>query len=334
MKKKFIIVILIIAAIVAAVIFFLPMIQEMLAYNKVNNEQTVEACDSYEKDWPEGKHIEDVLYMRVQIAKDDGTCINEICKYLEKYPDGKYVKEANNRWDEIWDKEIKKYEATEKSLASTEGIDMMLEMLQYMKRERINTLLVTCNPTLDIKDFEEYDEDTRLLMERTNETSLPYKEGIVSVKSNYDTNTLETLNNLVVSELQQNLNQVFSTDFIKIIAADKAKGAMKAKMPTATFDYKVNNIEMTISDKPYPQIWSYPTTGDEEENPDGFLLGLYVDININFSIPGSSKTYSDTCGSEITDYLEQVENLKDGYKEMTTFLLQDQIGKIAKKIGL
>ena len=44
-------------------IFFLPMIQEMLAYNKVNNEQTVEACDSYEKNWPEGKHIEDVLYM-------------------------------------------------------------------------------------------------------------------------------------------------------------------------------------------------------------------------------------------------------------------------------
>ena len=179
MKKKFIIVILIIATIVAAVIFFLPMIQEMLAYNKVNNEQTVEACDSYEKDWPEGKHIEDVLYMRVQIAKDDGTCINEICKYLEKYPDGKYVKEVNNRWDEIWDKEIKKYEATEKSLASADGLDMMQEMLQYMKRERINTLLVTCNPTLDIKDFDEYDEDTQLLMQRTNETSLPYKEGIV-----------------------------------------------------------------------------------------------------------------------------------------------------------
>lgn len=334
MKKKFIIVILIIAAIVAAVIFFLPMIQEMLAYNKVNNEQTVEACDSYEKDWPEGKHIEDVLYMRVQIAKDDGTCINEIYKYLEKYPDGKYVKEVNNRWDEIWDKEIKKYEATEKSLASADGLDMMQEMLQYMKRERINTLLVTCNPTLDIKDFDEYNEDTQLLMQRTNETSLPYKEGIVSVKSNYDTSSLEALNNLVVSELQQHLNQVFSTDFIKVVSADKTKGEMNAKMPTATFDYKVNNIEMAIGDKPYPQIWSYPATEDDEENPDGFLLGLYVDINISFSIPGSPKTYSDMCSSEISDYLEQVKNLNDGYKEMTTFLLQDQMAKIAKKIGL
>lgn len=334
MKKKFIIVILIIAAIVAAVIFFLPMIQEMLAYNKVNNEQTVEACDSYEKDWPEGKHIEDVLYMRVQIGKDDGTCINEICKYLEKYPDGKYVKEVNNRWDEIWDKEIKKYEATEKSLASADGLDMMQEMLQYMKRERINTLLVTCNPTLDIKDFDEYDEDTQLLMQRTNETSLPYKEGIVSVKSNYDTSSLEALNNLVVSEMQQHMNQVFSTDFIKVVSADKTKDEMKAKMPTATFDYKINNIEMAIGDKPYPQIWSYPATEDDEGNPDGFLLGLYVDININFSIPGSPKTYSDMCSSEISDYLEQVKNLNDGYKEMTTFLLQDQMAKIAKKIGL
>lgn len=334
MKKKFIIVILIIAAIVAAVIFFLPMIQEMLAYNKVNNEQTVEACDSYEKNWPEGKHIEDVLYMRVQIGKDDGTCINEICKYLEKYPDGKYVKEVNNRWDEIWDKEIKKYEATEKSLASADGLDMMQEMLQYMKRERINTLLVTCNPTLDIKDFDEYDEDTQLLMQRTNETSLPYKEGIVSVKSNYDTSSLEALNNLVVSEMQQHMNQVFSTDFIKVVSADKTKDEMKAKMPTATFDYKINNIEMAIGDKPYPQIWSYPVTEDDEENPDGFLLGLYVDINISFSIPGSPKTYSDMCSSEISDYLEQVKNLNDGYKEMTTFLLQDQMAKIAKKIGL
>ena len=253
---------------------------------------------------------------------------------MEKYPDGKYVKEVNNRWDEIWDKEIKKYEATEKSLASADGLDMMQEMLQYMKRERINTLLVTCNPTLDIKDFDEYDEDTQLLMQRTNETSLPYKEGIVSVKSNYDTSSLEALNNLVVSEMQQHMNQVFSTDFIKVVSADKTKDEMKAKMPTATFDYKINNIEMAIGDKPYPQIWSYPATEDDEENPDGFLLGLYVDINISFSIPGSPKTYSDMCSSEISDYLEQVKNLNDGYKEMTTFLLQDQMAKIAKKIGL
>ena len=340
MKKKLIICLFCIAAIVAAVFFFLPMIQEQRAYSKVKNEENIEAClkscDSYEKEWPEGKHLEDVLFRRVEIAKDDGTCVNEICKYLRQFPEGKYVKDVNDRWDEIWDKEIKKYEDNDKSEGSTDGTFIMMEMLQYMKQQRINTLLLGSIPTLDIKDFDEYDEDIQSLIERTNETSLPYKEGIVSVKSNYDDKSAQALNDILVENLQQRMDEVFSPGFIRVVAANKAEDVSLEKTPFVSIDYKVMNIEMDVNDKTYPQIWSYPTTEDDEEdaNPDGFLMGLFVYMSIKISVPELSKFYIYEESDEITDYLKDVKNLKEGYKEMTSFFFQEQIGKFAKKLGL
>ena len=334
MKKKFIIGILLIATIAAAVIFLLPMIQEQRAYNKVKSEQNVEACDSYEKDWPEGKHLDDVLYIRVQIAKDDGTCINEICRYLRLFPKGKYVKDVNDRWDEIWDKEIRKYEDNDKSQASADGIDMMRELLQYMKRQRINTLLATYKPSLNIKDFAEYDEEIQLLMERTNETTLPYKEGVYSIKSNYDSLSLQTLNDLLVEELQKRMDEVFSPGFIQVVAATKSN-APTEKMPSVTFDYQVNNTEMTVNDKAYPQIWSYPPKEDDEEAyTEGFLIGTNIDMKILFNIPESIQAFTYQENQTITDYLKEVKNVSDGYKEMTSLYFQNVIGIIGKMLGL
>ena len=298
MIKKLLFGILLIAAIAAAVIFFLPIIQEQLAYNKVKSEESIESCKSYEEEWPEGKHL----------------------------------KEVNAIWDRIWDKEIKKYEDNDKSQASAEGIKMMRELLQYMKQQRINTLLLTTGQMLDIKDFDEYDVDIQLLMERTNETSLPYKEGIVTVKSNFDDKYLEAISNLLVTELQQHLDQVFSPKFIQVVATEKPK----ENTPTIGINYTIANKEITINNKAYPQIWSYPPTEDDEEEeiPDGFLMGLNTSMSFGFIVPKSLNAYIHEENGEITDYLKQVKNLNEGYKEMTSLFFQERIGKIAKEVGL
>ena len=142
MIKKLLFGILLIAAIAAAVIFFLPIIQEQLAYNKVKSEESIESCKSYEEEWPEGKHL----------------------------------KEVNAIWDRIWDKEIKKYEDNDKSQASAEGIKMMRELLQYMKQQRINTLLLTTGQMLDIKDFDEY--KIRVIGKCTTNSMIPEESPI------------------------------------------------------------------------------------------------------------------------------------------------------------
>ena len=332
MKKKLIICLLCIAAIVAAVIYFLPMIQEQLAYNKVKSEESIAACDSYEKDWPEGKLIEDVLYKRVEIAKDDGTCVNEICKYLRQFPDGKYVKEVNDRWDEIWDKEIKKYEDNDKSEASASGIDTMRELLLYMKQQRTNTLFANFESIIDLKEFDEYEEDIQLLMERTNETSLPYKEGIIPIKSSYDSISLQTLNNLLVEKMQQHLDHAFSPGFIQVVAASKETSP--EKLPTVNFGYVIENMELYMNGKEYPEIRSFPLAEDDEidNNPEGFFVGVLADITISFSFPEAKYIFEKR--ERTSDYLKQVKNMKEGYQEMTSLFFSNSIGLMAKDLGL
>ncbi len=333
--KKIILGILCVAAIAAATIILLPIIKEQRAYNKVKNKQSVSACDSYEKDWPEGKHIEDVTFMRIKAATDDGSRVDEIVKYLRRYPEGSYANEANAIWNEIWDKEINKYETKAKDDASVKGRMAMMEILQFMKKNRVNTIAMTCRSEMSIKEFNEYDEEIQSLMERTNETSLPYKDGIVGINSNFDHESQKSLSTQLSQFLQGEFDHIFTAGFIKVAPADESTDNSSLKCPTITIDYKISTMETIINDKSYPQIWAYPYADeDEETNVDAFISNILIDADLHITIPESESTITQRESGELIDYFKMIKNSDQAYMETASLFLTGQVKKLAKNLGI
>jgi len=97
--------------ITAIVVYNLPYFREIRFFNKVEEAHNLVMCDRYISKYPDGKHLDDVMYIRIQILEHNMPSVTE---YLEKFPSGKHVTEVNALCDILWDKEIERYNKRDK----------------------------------------------------------------------------------------------------------------------------------------------------------------------------------------------------------------------------
>ena len=158
----------------------LPFFKEWKLYNKVMEDRMIISCNEYYREYPDGRHCEDVMFLELELTHKP---FPVVLKYLNKFPNGKFQKEFNDMYDALWDKEIEKYENRDKTNEDIQSVHYIKAMLQHMKKHRINTILLDIKPHIELKDYTEYDETVRSLMEilHTNKT-LPLKKNMVSLK--------------------------------------------------------------------------------------------------------------------------------------------------------
>lgn len=338
MKTKHILIIL--GLIIAGVVVYnLPYFSEKRAYNKVEEEKTLDACDVYEKEWPKGTHIDDVLYLRISLVEGVER-VTEISNYLLKCPDGKHAAEAKAESDKLWNEEIAKYEARDKKGVKDEAKDFMDAMLRYMKQNRINTIFVDYNSTLKLKEYTEYSKNIRDMLESVNDETLSLEEGMITFSSNFDQANMDELNKILVDGVQKSMDKIFTPGFIRVVSSNDENGVVNDKMPKLHFECKITSQEETVGAYTIPEIWVYTEQQRSLSTPfgkgsvKGFLIGISILFDASFTLPNNLSTYEFSDKGEPKNDISNIENIQDGYRKMSAICFQRFSNKIAKNMGL
>lgn len=330
LKKVFLIIIVIV---LAFIIYNLPYFKEMRAYNKVVEERNIVECEYYISEYPDGRHLDDVFYIKVTLLKDD---MPTIVEYLNKFPNGKHSDEVNELCDKLWDEEIEKYNLRDKSLESESAVIYMSEMLNYMKTNRVNTILVDVKSTIELKDYEEYDSSVRGLLEIFNDDKMSISDGMISLKSNFTVEDNSMLMGILVEGVQKSINNMFTPNFIKVIANDEEVVSWNSvdiskSSPNLHFDYTITNQEEILDRFIIPDIWVYTDGHGKTLN---YLIGITIDFNAHFSIPGSVTTFDYRETGEPSENINNVEDIEDGYRQMTRICFEKFSNKMSRNMGL
>lgn len=312
----------IIAIILFIVIYNLPFFKEWRCYNEVVDARQITYCHEYYSEYPNGRHYEDVMFLEMELSNKP---IVVATKYLKKFPNGKYKDIFNEKCNALWDEEIEKYENRDKSNENPNAVRFMKEMLQQMKKYRVNTVLLDIKPNINLKDYKDYDESIRSVLEFFYKgESLPLKENIVSLKENFTQGDKLALSQILANGVQEGLGHMFSSDFVSVVT--RVSDA-DAESPRLVFNYTVSNQS---SEGDFPNIWTY----SENKIAKAYILGIDVKFEADFSIPNSDVTYTYAEFGEPGNEISGIADIKDGYRRMTQVCFAKFSNKMSKNLGL
>lgn len=324
------------------------------------------AIRSYIDAFPDGRHAEDVYYRNVKLHADDESCItrylqkfpegehyNEVQKlydeclfhniaqkgyrmsdvvmYLSSFPDGAYTNEVNRISDSIWDSEITKYYAQSKSKKSTKAVAYLDTMFEYMKANRVTSLAYTTTSKYQLKDYEDYSQEIRDVMEMEDRYKvLPIAGNVLSLKENFTAENKLLLKDIFKKGLQASFDSIFSPGFIQVVAHSKAKvGDKKIPLPEVKFDYMITNQDEEFLGEQFPPLWIYSENGV----PKKYLLGISILYHVKFAIPDSDISYEFTDKGTTENEIGKIRDLNDGYRLMTIMSFERFSDKIYQSFG-
>lgn len=213
------------------------------AYEKGNIIAVQNAAENYARKYPNGKYINEVLYMPIQKGKNGNPAelLDAVDWYLDYKPDGIYAKECTVLSNSIWNVEIAKYEKEAEKHASQGGAAYLVEMLHYMRKNKIRTVFVVAEPTLDIKKFKDYPEDLQSYMEMTPIDGLSVPEKLVTIKDKVTMERAQNWVSNVVMALTNGFNEVFTPNFIIFRKVNNKEINVEKGVPVVKVAYTVSN---------------------------------------------------------------------------------------------
>lgn len=309
-RRKFMIIGGIIAAVIIGVIIYnLPYFAEMRKFHEVEdvyNEgityKYTSIVDEYLAEYPNGRHLDEVLILPVRQRMADGEVIytlEAVDRYLEYLPDGEYAAECRDIINQIWADEIAKYEAKAAEHASKDGARFVMEMLKYMQAHNLRTIDVVAEPELQLKEYGEYPLYMRELLEYfyNNETSQTTYLGkaelpkdMVTIKDKVTDEEAKSWVEYVVRALNNGFNGVLTPGFISFRDITDAPSSARQGSPLVNVRY----IVTTQEDKGYPEIWIYTQTMGQYSGmvtSKKFVLGIGMTFDADFTLPGTDISY-------------------------------------------
>jgi len=330
-KSKYILLGCLAAIIIGIIIYNLPVCEEYRDYKKVINANSVyeyvESCDSYlEKYHTNGRHSGDVMYLKVQRTKYD---VPVMADYLRSYPDHKHHEEVKQKYNARWDGEIAKYESRDSTKEDKEAVTYMTAMLKYMRDHYCNDVLVGVDLQTNLKEYTEYDEKVRLLLELLNSDPMKIEDGMVSIKDNFSTRNRNELKSILVEGLQKSFNRIFTPYFIRV-TTEKSDNFITT--PIVRFKCTINTQEDSSDDVIIPHVWVYEEGVTKKVL--GYLMGISIYFNADFTIPESTITYTYAEQGSPEQDIQNIENITDGYLHMSAMCFAQFANKMVRNLGL
>jgi hypothetical protein len=210
-----------------------------------------------------------------------------------------------------------------------------------MKAKRVNTVNLKINPSINLKDYSEYDDDTKTLLRIlcTMEKSDIDTTKILSLKDNFTEQDRGTLVNILVEGVEKSFGRMFSSDFVAI---NKKSDDFDEDAPDLNINYEIKNQEIELGEAAIPNIWTYneqvlPWATGKIKNPFytiGYILGIDVKFETQFTIPGSSTTYTYTEVGEPGKEIKNIKSISEGYRRMTQVCFAKFSNKMSDNLGL
>lgn len=300
-------------------------IREQISYEAARDFSSPHYCDDYLTDYyPDGKYTDEVRYLKVLHTDNSMDAINE---YIEYSPSGKYIAAVNAICDSIWDSEITKFQNRDKQRESTQAINFMTEMLAYMKTHRVNKVLVNVTSHLQLKDYTEYSENVKDYIDILySNTTLPIRTNMISLKSNFSEEEVSTLKDILANGVQKSLNKIFTPGFISVVTDEETE----KQMPMLNFDYTIKSQEVKLDGVTIPNIWTYSVNNI----PIKYLVGISIHFNAHYSLPNSDVSFSYSEKGEPANSIDDIDDISDGYRKMSTICFAQFSNKMARNMGL
>lgn len=294
-------VVAVIAAVVLGIgLYHLPYFAELRAFSDAKEilasanywEYDIAVADYFNK-YPEGAHAQEVVLFAVQANEQQNRPVDVVkygTRYLHDYPDGKYTEQVTVLHNQIWDNEIARFDAAAAGAASEDGTAYVRAMLRYMRDHHVNTVEVKGNPTLSLKEYSEYPEHVRTLLEiLSNHKVSPIRlpDDMETIKNRITLSSASSYTSIITKSLQRGFNRVLSPDFIVF-----SEDTDDPDLPTVTVDYTISTQESYYGGTAVPEIWEYKSGPSYMMTPKCYLLGIGITFDAKFTLPDSDVSYT------------------------------------------
>ena len=309
--------------------------RERQAFDYVTKARNIAACEHYMKSCPDGKRLEEVMYMQANFSDNAPEYLG---MYLQRWGEnGAHSAEIRARYDSVWtdahDKLLQAMPDTVKGGSS----EALVKMIDYLHDNYLHNYTSTIN--VDFSALTEYDdlpEEVRYQLDMNTKYPLlgahmrSFKENLIADSS---------LEHQVFSET----SNIFSTSFDAIFGLNNSiiGGITKAGMAGTDTDLallkKVPCIQVdcrvtTKMNGKYPVVWQLKKPGDLDINT---FYGLAVEFHFTTSLVLPGKETIVLQKSTFTPNINNVsaETMKELYDKATEGACSMYSADLAEKLG-
>ena len=321
MKKIFIIIgSILLALLLAYNIYF----KDLFDYLKVKEERTIESCNLYYREHPNGFFLEDVKFIEIELQND----IIKIKEFIKQYPNSEYMPTIKLLKFGLWQKEIDKYLENIKGKKTNDlAVKFFNDLLYYMRDNDLFEINIFLNGSIKLKEYEEYEEKTKIFCERiVKANKLPsIEENLIPLKSNFESSDISELEAIIVNGISMGFNKIINKEFLDINA--NGMEIENTKRLKIIINYEIINQEETFNNIKIPHIWNYYSSENTDfqkskkndiKNFKNYLLGISVKFDFQFIIPNNINPFKYNEVASPSDEINNIDGITDGYKKMTS----------------
>ena len=301
-------------------------------YLEVKKNGTSDACKSYYSEFPNGYFTEDVKVIEIEDLRD----IVLVRDFIYDYPNSKHSSVVELINLEIWNDEIRRYDSIVASNYSfdKEAVDFFRSLLHYMRDENKSTIYVDLSGLVDLKDFEEYNEEIRSSLDKMTlyVSNRKTSGNIANITSNYSEGDMKGYEEIIIASIDSSFENILSNNFIVIESVNQISNTASNEL-LINIGYAIKNQHMGEYGYPeMPNIWVYSDM--ESNNFISYLIGVSIEFEFDFSMPNSMQQYIFRYDANPLSNVENITSLESGYKEMTKQNFEDFSNTISNKFGI
>lgn len=309
--------------------------RERQAFDYVTKARNIAACKQYMKSCPDGKRLEEVMYMQANFSEDAPEYLG---MYLQRWGEnGAHSAEIRARYDSVWTDAHDKLLQAMPDTVQGGNSEALVKMIDYLHDNYLHNYTSTVN--VDFSTLTEYDdlpEDVRYQLDMNTKYPLlgahirSFKENLIE-------------NSSLEHQLFRETDDVFFTSFDAIfglnnsiiggiseagIAGTDTDRALLKKVPCIKVDCRVT----TKMNGKYPVVWLLKKPGDLDINT---FYGLAVQFHFTTSLVLPGKETILLQKGTFTPNINNVsaETIKGLYDKATEGACSMYSADLAEKLG-
>ena len=306
--------------------------RERQAFGYVTEARNIAACELYMKSCPDGKRLEEVMYMQANFSDNAPEYLS---MYLQRWGEnGAHSTEIRARYDSVWlDAHDKLLQAMPKGGSS----EALVKMIDYLHDHYLHNYTSTVN--IDFSALTEYDdlpEDVRYQLSMNTQYPLlgahmrSFKENLIE-KSSLEYQVFREADNIFFTSFDAifGMNNTIIDGITEAgIAGTDTDPALLKKVPCIQVDCRVT----TKMNGKYPVVWQLKKPGDMDIDA---LYGLAIEFHFTTSLVLPGKETILLQKGTFTPNINNVsaETIKGLYDKATEGACSMYSADLAEKLG-
>ena len=309
--------------------------RERQAFGYVTEARNIAACELYMKSCPDGKRLEEVMYMQANFSDNAPEYLS---MYLQRWGEnGAHSAEIRARYDSVWTDAHDKLLQAMPDTVQGGSSEALVKMIDYLHDNYLHNYTSTVN--IDFSALTEYDdlpEDVRYQLNMNPKYPLlgahmrSFKENLIE-KSSLEYQVFSETNNVFSTSFEAifgSNNSIFCCISETGIAGTDTDPALLKKVPCIQVDCRVT----TKMNGKYPVVWQLKKPGDMDIDA---LYGLAIEFHFTTSLVLPGKETILLQKGTFTPNINNVsaETIKGLYDKATEGACSMYSADLAEKLG-